>query len=295
MKESTVGTLLVLGAAAGFGTIGIFGELAAAVDLRLSTLLVTRFALATVVVIVLGRLRGWAVPRTRSEVATTVVLGVVYTGLSLCFFISLRYLTAGLATIVLYTYPVMVFVIAVIFLRETVSLGKIVALAIVLAGVSLIVDADAAGAEPIGVGLALGAAACYAVYTTGSRRLVSSLAPRALMLGVLVGTTLSIAGYGVLTGGVGLPRGVDEWAIVLGLTLVGTIAPLLLFYEGVARLEASRVGVISTVEPVVTVTLGAVLLDEPVTPALVGGGLLVLGGVLLVQRRLEEAVDLPRA
>lgn len=285
MKESTTGTLLVLGAAAGFGTIGIFGELAAAIALELPTLLPVRFAIATLGVLALAHARGWPVPRTRGDLLTTFALGIVYTGMTLFFFVSLRYLTAGLATIVLYTYPAIVFALAVAFLGESVSAVKLVALVGVLAGVALIVDANAAGADPVGVGLAVGAAGCYALYTAGSRKLVADIRPRSLMLGVLIGTTVSMFGYGLLSGRLGLPTGADEWGLVLGLTAIGTVAPLLLFYEGVARLEASRVGVISTAEPLVTVTLGAVLLGEPVTPTLVAGGLLVLGGVLLVQRR----------
>jgi drug/metabolite transporter (DMT)-like permease len=116
---------------------------------------------------------------------------------------------------------------------------------------------DTAGADPLGVALALGAAACYAVYTTGSRGVSATLAPRALMLGVLVGTTVSMAVYGVIDGGLALPAGGAEWGVVLGMVVVSTVLPLLLFCEGVSRLEASRVGVVSTVEPVVTVTLGA--------------------------------------
>ena len=295
MKESTAGTLLVLGAAAGFGTIGIFGELAAAIDLQLSTLLATRFAIATLLVLAVGRLRGWAVPRSGRDLAATFVLGVVYAGLAVLFFVSLRHLTAGLATIVLYAYPAIVFVLAAGVLGEAVTPGKVGALGLVLVGIWVIVDADVSGAEPVGVVLALGAAASYAVYTTASRTLVASLPPRALLLGVLVGTTAAIVGFAAVTGGLALPRGADEWAVVLGLTIAGTVVPMVLFYEGVARLEAGRVGIVSTAEPVVTVTLGAAFLAEPVTPAVVAGGFLVLGGVVLVQRGDRTPAELPRA
>jgi len=224
-------------------------------------------------------------------------LGLVYTSLTLCFFVSLRHLTAGLATIGLYTHPAFVFGLAATFLEQTVTAGKLAVLAAVMADVVLIVDADAAGAEPLGVGLALGAAVCYALYTTGSRTLLGDLDPRALMLGVLLRTTAGMLGYGLLNDGLALPAGPDQWGVVLGFTLVGRLAPLLLFSEGVSRLEASRVGVISTAEPVVTVALGALLLGEPVTPAVVGGGVLVLGGVLLVQREggIRRTADLLRA
>ena len=96
------------------------------------------------------------------------------------------------------------------------------------------------------------------------------MSPRALMLGVLLGTTLSMVGYGLLADGLALPVGRAEWGVVLGLTVVGTVLPLLLFYEGVARLEASRVGIVSTAEPLVTVVLGVALI--------LGGVLAVRGG-----------------
>jgi drug/metabolite transporter (DMT)-like permease len=279
---------MVFAAAAGFGTIGIFGEVAAAIELELSTLLPVRFGLATLVVGVLAAVRGWARPVSQGDWGATLALGVVYTAMTLFYFFSLRHLTAGLATVVLYTYPAMVVVLSTVFLREAVTTRKVFALALAMAGVGLVVGTDTAGATPLGVALALGAAACYAVYTTGSRSVSATLPPRALMLGVLVGTTGSMAVYGVLAGGLALPAGGDEWGVVLGMVVVSTLLPLLLFYEGVARLEASRVGVVSTVEPVVTVTLGAVLLAERVTVFVVAGGVLVLVAVVLAQQNGDE-------
>lgn len=295
MRESTTGTLLVLGAAAGFGTIGIFGEIAVAIDLRLATLLPVRFGVATLVVAGLAVARDWRFPRTRREWGGTLALGVVYTAMTLCFFVSLRYLTAGIATIVLYTYPTFVVALSAAFLGEAVTRRKLLALGLATAGVVLVVGAGTVGVHPVGVALALGAATCYAVYTTGSRSLSPSMAPRTLMIGILVGTTASMVVFGVLDGGIALPVGRDEWAVVLGIAIVSTVVPHLLFYEGVSRLEASRVGVVSTAEPVVTVALGAALLGEPVTASVIAGGVFVIGGVLVTQSSGAEPGAIPEA
>jgi drug/metabolite transporter (DMT)-like permease len=284
MEESTEGTLMVFAAAAGFGTIGVFGEVAASIDLALSTMLPVRFALATVVVAAVALARDWSLPGGRT-LASTLGLGVVYTLMTLFFFVSLRHLTAGLATIVLYTYPALVVLLSAAVLGESVTARKLAALALSTAGVALVVWTDTAGADPVGVALALAAALCYAVYTAGSRSVVPRATPEGVMLGVLIGTTLSMAGYGALDGGLALPSGSAEWGVVLGLVVLSTVLPHLLFYEGVSRIEAGRVGVVSTVEPVVTVVLGALLLGERVTLVTVAGGALVLAGVVLVQRR----------
>ncbi len=291
MRESTEGTLLVVAAAAGFGTIGVFGEAAARIGLPLSTLLPTRFAFATVAVAGVGALRGWSLPPTRRGRAATLGLGVVYALMTLAYFRSLRSLTAGLATIVLYTYPAVVVGLGAVALDESVTRSRVVALCLTTAGVALVVSTGAGGADRTGVALALAAAACYAAYTAGSRSVVPSASPPGVMLGVLVGTTLSMGVYGVLDGGLALPATADGWGIVAGIVVLSTVLPHLLFYEGVSRLEAGRVGVVSTAEPVVTVALGALLLGERVTPAVVGGGGLVLAGVVLVCRDRGRAAN----
>jgi len=91
-------------------------------------------------------------------------------------------------------------------------------------------------------------------------------------------------GYGVIDGGLSLPREQTHWGIILGIVIFSTVLPHILFYQGVSRLEASRVGIISTVEPVVTVILGVILLNEALTiPIIIGGGF-VLIGVVFAQR-----------
>lgn len=295
MRESTIGAVLVLGAATGFGTIGIFGKLAVAIDLDLATLLPVRFMIATLVVVALAINRSWAFPRSERDWLTTLALGVTYTAMTLFFFVSLRFLTAGIATIVLYTYPTFVVALSAIFLGEAVTVRKLIALGLATGGIALVVGVGTTDIDPLGIGLALGSAACYAVYTTGSRMLSPSISPRPLMIGILAGTTVSMLVYGVLDGGLALPTGRDEWWIVLGLALVSTVIPHLLFYEGVSRLQASRVGVVSTAEPVVTVVLGVILLGETITFSVLAGGLLVLCGVLVVQSGGTDPGSLPEA
>jgi drug/metabolite transporter (DMT)-like permease len=246
VRESTIGAVLVLCAAAGFGTIGIFGKLAVAIDLDLATLLPVRFTIATLVVVALAITRGWAFPRSERAWLTTLALGVTYTAMTLCFFVSLRFLTAGIATIVLYTYPTFVVALSAIFLDELVTARKLIALGLATGGIALVVGVGITDIEPLGVGLAL-------------------------------------------------PTGSDEWWLVLGLALISTVVPHLLFYEGVARLQASRVGVVSTAEPVVTVVLGVLLLGETVTLSVLVGGVLVLGGVLVVQSEKPDPSPLPEA
>ncbi|MGH8803029.1 MAG: EamA family transporter, partial [Casimicrobiaceae bacterium] len=66
--------------------------------------------------------------------------------------------------------------------------------------------------------------------------------------------------------------------------LVSTVVAITLFFAGLARVCATRAATLSTVEPIVTVVLGALILDERITPVQVGGGALILAAVWMLAR-----------
>jgi len=280
---------MVFLAAVGFGTIGIFGKLATAAGLNNATLLTIRFALATGVMLTYLGLRGRLGFRRRTprphgrQLALTVGLGVLYAAMTGAFFWGLLYVPAGLATITLYTYPVYVYVVSAALLDERLTGPKVVALLLALAGVGLIVGLDTAGANPFGLAIVSLAATAYAAYTIGSRVAVGTIEADQLATAAMATTGACMLGYGLVAGTLSVPTATDQWAIILGLTVVGTVLPLLLFVNGLRFVEASRASVVTTAEPVVTVALGVVILGERLSPGILAGGTLVLVGVLLVQ------------
>ncbi|MFP4589915.1 MAG: DMT family transporter [Halobacteriales archaeon] len=284
-----IGAAMVLLAAAGFGTIAVFGKLGFAAGLNNATMLGFRFPIAAVVLwaVVLAR-RG--LPRVpRRQAAGALGLGVAYTVLTGAFFWGLVYLTAGLAVITLYTYPIYVFIIAVVLLGEAVTRRKLVALLLAIGGVVVIVGLDTSGVDPLGLALVSAAAVAYAVYTTGSRVAVADLNPDVLSTLAMTGAAVLFAGYGLLSGTMFVPSSTDQWGVVIGLALLGTAAPITLFAYGLERVEASRASVLTTAEPPVAVALGVLLLDESLSPGVLVGGAMVLGGIVLIQSERTAA------
>ena len=84
--------------------------------------------------------------------------------------------------------------------------------------------------------------------------------------------------------GPALPHSVIGWAAVTGIALVSTVAAITLFFAGLARIGPTRASTLSTIEPVFTVILAALLLGERIEPIQLGGGALILGAVLLLAR-----------
>jgi len=291
MNRETVGVLMVLAAAAGFGTLAIFGKFAEEAGVNTTTLLVFRFVIGTALLWMVLALWGRARLLSGRNLRVALALGVLYAAFSWLFFWGLLYVPAGVAAVVFYTYPAGVYLLAVTFLDERLSGRKLLALACAFAGVALVAGRDTTGVSLVGVALVLLAAGGYAGYITGNRAAVADIDADVLAGTALVATTLLTVAFGVASGRLFLPTGTDQWGPILGTAVLGTSLPLVLYVSGLGRIEASRAAVTSTAEPVVTVLLGVVLLGEAFTLPLVGGGGLVLVGVVLVQTDPRAALD----
>lgn len=291
MNSRTVGGLLVLVAAACFGTLAIFGKAAETAGINTTTLLTFRFVFGTALIWAGLGLWGRArlLPTRERRIAT--LLGVVYAGFSGLFFWGLTFVPAGVAGLTFYTYPVYVYLLSVTFLDERITLQTVAALALSLVGVGLVVGGDTTGIDALGVGLVLLAALGYAFYLTGNRAALSSIDADLLAGTAMVATTVSVLAFGLFSGRLTMPAGSDQWAILVGISTLGTAIPIFLYVSGLDRIQASHASVISTAEPLVTVTLGIVLLGESVSPGLAIGGALVVLGVVLVQLDATSATQ----
>lgn len=283
MKRYTVGALLVLVASAGFGTLAIFGKLAEAAGLNTTTLLAFRFTIGAgllwVGLLFLGRAR--RLPAEQLKVA--FVLGLLYASFSGLFFWALLYIPAGIAAIAFYTYPAYVYAVSVSFLGEQLTRLKLIALVVAVSGVALIVGGDTVGIDLFGIVLILLAAVGYALYIAGSRAALGSIDADLLAGVVLIATSISFVGFGLVSGRLFVPASGEQWGIILGIAVLGTAVPIFLYVAGLEHIEASRASILGTAEPLVTVLLGVALLDEIVTPTVAIGGALVLLGVALIQ------------
>ena len=285
MDEESIGIVLVLISAAGFGTLGIFGIFAAEEGLSIPTVLFLRFALATVIFWAFLAIRGrFRVLSGRSLAVALGLGGLGYATMSGLYFLGLEYLTAGLVAIVLYTYPAFVVCLIALAHPDRVTSVVAVALALSITGVALITGADPAGADPRGVVIVLGAALAYALYIVTSQRALRTLSPETLSAFVMPAAAGSFFLLGTGTGTLEMPGGVTAWAVVLAIAVLATVIPILTFFAGISRMGASRASIVSTAEPAITVALGAALLGEPVTAVTIVGGILVVAGVVLIER-----------
>lgn len=237
------------------------------------------------------------VPATlgRRRLRSLVGMGLVSAVVGGLFLGSLDRIPASAATLLLYAHPAMVALATGALGRERFTLGKAVALGLSTIGLVLVLGAPAGELDWVGVGMALGAAVALAAFIVLAQRAVVAVPP--LVSSGTVQATAALAFAPVAVAGGALQPGtipVAVWWMLAGALF--TAAAISLFLAAVDRLGPTRASIGATVEPVVTVILGVMLLSETLTGLQWLGGALVVAAVALlplVERRAVTATDLP--
>jgi len=261
---------------------------APAVRFLLAGIVLAGFALATE-----GR-----VPRPQSGAEWGIVSGLAITGIflyALCFFYGLKHITAGRGALVVALNPVVVTLAAWFLGQERMTPAKSAGVAIALAGCLTVIGngdpfALVHGAVGIGEWLIIGCVLCWTAYTFIVRRATQTLSPLGATLWASLLGALLLGVTALIQGGTDLREwSAAVWASVCFLAIGGTALGFTWFADGVKRLGAARASAFVNLVPVFAVLQAAILLDERLGFAVLGGGLLVIAGVWLTTHPSENA------
>jgi drug/metabolite transporter (DMT)-like permease len=277
------GLLLVLYSALGFGLIPIFALLAYRGGINVVTLLAIRFALSGLVLFAFLLARGRGVLRQAlSALPSLLGLGLCYTLQSGFYFSAVRHISASLASILLYSYPAFVCLLAFLVEREKLTTRTLLALAVSLAGVILVLGSSLGAASPAGVLFALGAALVYSLYITLANRVLRSVEPVVAMAVVTLVTSVVYLGLGLAAGSLDFAFASAAWLPIALLIGVSTLLAIFAFFRGLAILGSNRASIVSMTEPLFTIGFSILLFGDRLGWQQIVGGVLVLGGTVLV-------------
>jgi DME family drug/metabolite transporter len=305
-RRRLAGTLAVLAAAAGFGTLGVVSRLSYGAGLEPIAFVTWRAAiggLAVLAIVLLRhqRRRGPLLLRGVPRRQWAMLLAATSAGfiLNLGLFFAFDRIPVALALLGFYTYPVMVAIAGVLFHGDPLGGRRLAALGLAMGGMVLVVsgqvDSAASGSfDAVGFLLALVAAVSQAAFVLIGRRGYRSVPTEHASMVVLGGGAIAYLILVIATGSVAALAVPLESADVLALVLfAGIVAAGLssfLFITGIRLIGPVRTGILSLFEPVVGVVLAAVVLGETMRPVQIIGGVLVLAAVALLQRT-EEGLE----
>ena len=231
-------------------------------------------------------------PRGRAAVGAAIYgflgFGVAYALL----YYALVGLTAGTSSLILASVPLLTLILAVAHRQEQFTTRGLIGGVLAIAGIALLSARSLGGdLRPIYVGAALLGAVAVAESSVAIKAFPRAHPVTTNALGMAVGTVfLTVASLALDERWV-LPASARTWGVLAYLVLAGSVGLFALFLFIITRWTASASVYVLTLMPVVAVSLGALLADEPVTPDVIGGGVLVLSAVYVgaLHQRPEEA------
>lgn len=209
------------------------------------------------------------------QAGVLIVLGLLYAASSLFLFESYNYIASGLATTLVFLYPVLVAVIMV-FLGVVPSWPVWLAITATFGGV--IIMTQGGGGEhvdPVGVVLSLCSASVYAIFIVVINRSKaiadisnSLLTFYALMVGTLVFLGKMAFSDAAVTAGL---EDAVSWLNIVGLAIMSTIVSTATLAIATRNIGATKASVLGVFEPVTAILIGTLVFGEPLTANIVVG------------------------
>lgn len=289
-----VGTLLVFLAAAAYACLPIFIRSIYKVEsIQAADIAVWRFVFAVALVwpVLFMSGQGESVRQlSRPQTGVLLGLGGLFSVSGVTSALALERVPASTYTLLLYTYPAMVAVLS-FALGEILPINKWLAVGLALLGCALTVSGPIKIKNPLDIAFPFINAFAYAVYLiiAGRYNRVSGMASGVVsMSGTLIALVILIPFWGIHT-----PQTTEGWLYIAGLGIISTVLPITLMFKGISMIGASNAAILSTLEPIITVFLAALILSEDISPLqLAGGGLIIASVVLLhlpMRRHLHRA------
>jgi drug/metabolite transporter (DMT)-like permease len=291
------GYVLVLAGAILCGTIGIFGkkvmELGADPLEMVAWRALLSFAMLAIFALFLKR----SLFRIRLvDIPFFIMFGIVGIAVNFaCFFYAVKYVPIAVATVLLYTYPFMIAVLAAFFLGERFSRLKAAALVLSFIGCLFVVDAFNIGGEEVGwqgILFGLANAVGVAVFTLLSKKAEKRYGPWTVLIYSLGFGTVALF-IALRPSDVMLLRLPVEAALwLLALAAISTVAGYSLFLFGLRYLQASKASIVATFEVLVAAVLAYFMFEEKLHPLQILGAALVILACIVVQKREQEYTDI---
>lgn len=198
-----------------------------------------------------------------------LVLGLLYTSSSLFLFEAYKYIASGLATTLIFLYPVLVAIIMV-FLKTIPSWPVWLAIAATFGGVILMTQGEAGETlNPTGIFLSLCSALVYAFFIVIINRSKSIASiPNTLLTFYALSTGVFVFLIKVILSGTPILSGISatsDWLNLIGLAILPTIISTATLAVATRNIGATKASVLGVFEPITAILVGTLMFGEPLT------------------------------
>lgn len=284
MNNTFKGYLFGITAAATYGMNPLFALPLYGDGMDTDSVLFLRYILALPVLGLMIKLRGRNFRLRRREVLPLMLMGVLMSISSVTLFESYHYMAAGIASTILFVYPIMVALIMAIFFRERLSLQTVLCILLAVGGIALLYEGDDGQClSTKGVLLVIASALAYAIYLVAvNNKTLREIATLKLTFYVLLFGGLVFFARIRFGSALHLPQGVFLWSNVLALSVFPTAISFLCTTRSIQYIGSTPTAILGALEPLTAVFFGVLVFGESLTIRVVCGIMMIVFAVTII-------------
>ena len=284
-KSKSIGILCAVLSAVCYGT-NPFGALPLYEEgVNTATVLAHRFGLAVVLLAVIMLIKRIDFRITRHEFKVLFSLGILFAASSITYYQSFHFMDAGIASTILFVYPVMVAVIMALFFKERVTAMTVVAIVMSLVGIGLLYKGGTGvSLSVIGIILCVLSSLAYAIYIIVVNQSDIKMSSFKVTFYAMMVCEITLVLYSFTSPELYLQPlpSTRAWSFAVWLSIVPTILSLVFMTVAVNHVGATPTAILGALEPLTAVAIGVMVFGETLTARLIVGIIFILLAVILV-------------
>lgn len=272
-------------AAVAYGTNPAFAIPLYADGMSANSVLLFRYALSLPLLILLIRLRGHSFRLAKEQIASVAILGILMAFSSLTLFESYNYMNSGVASTLLFVYPIMVALLMIFFFHERFRISIALCLAIMCAGLALLIRTGSGfQISPYGCLLVMISAITYAIYIVmvNVSAHIRGIPTSKLLFYVLCWGSIVFMVIIPLGNPLSVPTKAIGWINLAALAIIPTILSLSCTTAAIQSIGSTPTAIFGALEPVTAIVLSVIVLNQNITSREIAGGLLIVVATTMV-------------
>ena len=271
-------------AAASYGLNPLFTLPLYADGVSADSVLFYRYGLGVVMLALLMKVQKQSFALHRSEVLPLLVMGMLFAFSSLALFQSYNYMDAGIASTILFVYPVLVAIIMAVVFKEKVSPITMFSIALAFVGISMLCKSPGGQTlSLVGITFVFLSSLSYAIYIVGVNRSSLKDMPIAKLTFyvLLFGLSVYVVRLQFCTELQVIPTPM-LWINAVSLAVFPTVISLVTMTKAIHYIGSTPTAILGALEPVTALFFGVLVFGEQLTPRIILGILMVITAVTLI-------------
>ncbi|MFY9083681.1 DMT family transporter [Aliarcobacter cryaerophilus] len=290
MSLQTKGVILAIISAICYGMNPLGALFLYEEGLNVNSVIFYRFIFASILLAIFMLIKKDSFYLKFKEIILLAFLGLLFGISAISLFNSFLYMDAGLASTILFIYPIFVAIIMALFFKEKNSIITILSIIFAFLGVVLLYESDGANVSNFGIFLVIVSSLCYAIYIVIINQYLKLSALKVTFYSMLF-CTITILIHSFFDSSLNIMPLVNfnMWFYTVFLALVPTIISLLFLIKAIQLIGSTSASILGALEPLTAVMIGVYVFNEKITFWLVIGIVFILFGVILIV--LKDYID----